>query len=101
MTEVAPLAVYTPNANKDKPPAAAKVLSQSVTNASKPVPITEPAVLETNNIIYILAYLAELVKKMIMIKNLNIEAEKTKKQFLFTYYNFSIFFYRILTFDLK
>lgn len=44
-TEVAPLAEYTPSANSDNPPAAARVLSQSVTRAFSPVPTTLPAVL--------------------------------------------------------
>lgn len=47
-TDVAPLAVYTPRAKSDRPPAAANVLSQSVTKAFSPVPTTLPAVLLIN-----------------------------------------------------
>lgn len=42
---VLPLAVYTPNANREIPAAAAATLSQSEINALKPVPKTAPAVL--------------------------------------------------------
>lgn len=47
-TDVAPLAEYTPRAKSDNPPAAASVLSQSVTRALRPVPTTLPAVLLFN-----------------------------------------------------
>lgn len=47
VTPVKPLALYIPNAKRDKPPAAIKVLSQSESNAFAPLPKIEPAVLET------------------------------------------------------
>jgi len=43
---VDPLAVYIPRATRDKPPAAARILSQSLSRALAPVPNTEPAVLQ-------------------------------------------------------
>ena len=46
VTPVAPLAEYTPNANKDTPPAAITTLSQSRKKACNPAPKTEPAVLK-------------------------------------------------------
>lgn len=65
VTDVAPLAVYTPRANKDRPPAAAKVLSQSVTRALRPVPMTFPAVLQKN------VCLSFSLKHSLQTKNLN------------------------------
>lgn len=47
VTPVAPFAEYTPRANRDIPPAAAKTLSQSVNSACAPDPITDPAVLQS------------------------------------------------------
>jgi len=44
------LALYIPNAKRDKPPAAIKVLSQSESNAFAPLPKIEPAVLETKKL---------------------------------------------------
>lgn len=51
VTPVKPLALYIPNAKRDKPPAAIKVLSQSESNAFAPLPKIEPAVLETKNLL--------------------------------------------------
>lgn len=62
VTEVAPFAVYTPSASSDNPPAAAKVLSQSVTRAFRPVPITEPAVLCKNKFNYLNKWLRDYPK---------------------------------------
>lgn len=45
VTEVAPLAEYTPRAKSDTPPASAKTLSQSVSSAENPEPNTAPALL--------------------------------------------------------
>lgn len=45
VTDVAPLAEYTPKASKERPPAAVRTLSQSVSIAWAPVPMTPPAVL--------------------------------------------------------
>jgi len=44
---VKPLALYIPNAKRDRPPAAIKVLSQSESKALAPLPKIEPAVLKT------------------------------------------------------
>lgn len=49
VTEVAPLAEYTPKARRVKPPAAVSTLFQSVNIACAPVPITVPAVLEISH----------------------------------------------------